>query len=242
MFISLMQRVDKLTSHSVGAILLLCAADSWYYGSLTLTPLNFVITNLSSVSLFYGSSAWHYYLTQGIPILCGTVTPFALHAIYKYFRLQNQNQTQVRRIAGLVVWTVLIYSLAGHKEWRFIHPLLPLFHILAAVSLIDSHDIFGRHVPNRSDKASKVPLLRKTRGGYWLIFVLNLPPLLYLMLFHSKAQIDVMYYLRSLSADDVRSIGFLMPCHSTPWQAYLHQPPLADSGRLWALGCEPPVG
>ena len=219
---------------------MLCAIDSWYYGSLTFTPLNFVITNLSSVSLFYGSSAWHYYLTQGIPILCGTVTPFVFHAIYKYRHLQNQ--TQVRRIAGLVVWTVLLYSLAGHKEWRFIHPLLPLFHILAAISLIDSHLVLGRHAVSRSGKTSKASLLLKTHGSYWLIFVLNLPPLLYLMLLHSRAQIDVMYYLRSLNADDVRSIGFLMPCHSTPWQAYLHQASLTDSGRLWALGCEPPVG
>ncbi|KAI0086193.1 glycosyltransferase family 22 protein [Irpex rosettiformis] len=226
----------------VGAITLLCAVDSWYYGSLTLTPLNFAITNLSSVSLFYGSSAWHYYLTQGIPILCGSVTPFALQAIYKYSRHQNQNQNHVRRMTGLVVWTVLIYSLAGHKEWRFIHPLLPLFHILATISLIDSHDILGRRAVSRSTTASKASLLPKTRGSYWLVFVLNLPPLLYLMLLHSKAQIDVMYYLRSLNADDIRSIGFLMPCHSTPWQAYLHQASLTDSGRLWALGCEPPVG
>ena len=52
-----------------------------------------------------------------------------------------------------------------------------------------------------------------------------------------------MSYLRSLSLNggEVRSIGFLMPCHSTPWQSHLHNPQLDHPGKLWAIGCEPPL-
>jgi len=52
-----------------------------------------------------------------------------------------------------------------------------------------------------------------------------------------------MGYLRSLARDggEVRSIGFLMPCHSTPWQSHLHNPQLDHPGKLWAIGCEPPL-
>ncbi|KAI0691035.1 glycosyltransferase family 22 protein [Cytidiella melzeri] len=224
----------------IGAISLLCGLDTWYYGSLTLTPLNFLATNLSSVSLFYGSSAWHYYLTQGIPILCGTAAPFALQSTYHH--LYPGSRASVKRMIGLIVWTVLIYSLPGHKEWRFIHPLLPLFQILAAISLVDSHNIFGHIGADGHDKPSRAAFLPRIRRVYWLLFVLHILPLPYLMRWHSRAQVDVMHYLRDLAPEDTRSIGFLMPCHSTPWQAYLHSPLLADPGRLWALGCEPPVG
>ncbi|PSR83059.1 hypothetical protein PHLCEN_2v5863 [Hermanssonia centrifuga] len=61
------------------------------------------------------------------------------------------------------------------------------------------------------------------------------------MFAHGRAQVDVLYHLRSLSPHEVRSIGFLMPCHSTPWQAYFHAASLADDRLLWALGCEPPL-
>ncbi|KAK1234961.1 glycosylphosphatidylinositol anchor biosynthesis [Marasmius sp. AFHP31] len=53
--------------------------DTLYYGQATLTPFNFLKTNLSSVSLFYGSNPWHFYISQAIPILCTTAIPFVLH-------------------------------------------------------------------------------------------------------------------------------------------------------------------
>lgn len=36
----------------------------------------------------------------------------------------------------------------------------------------------------------------------------------------------------------IDSIGFLMPCHSTPWQSYLHR---NDIKKLWAITCDPPL-
>jgi GPI mannosyltransferase 3 len=34
------------------------------------------------------------------------------------------------------------------------------------------------------------------------------------------------------------SVGFLMPCYSTPWQVYLQRPDV----EAWKLTCEPPLG
>jgi len=34
------------------------------------------------------------------------------------------------------------------------------------------------------------------------------------------------------------TVGFLMPCHSTPWRSHL----VFSGIKAWALGCEPPVG
>lgn len=220
---------------AIGSI---CGFDTLYYGRFTFTPFNFVLTNLSSVSLFYGSSPWHYYLTQGLPILCTTALPFAAHGIW--LSIGPQGTPASGHLVGLLLWSIGIYSLAGHKEWRFLHPLLPLLHLFAAKSLVDLyHRAIAYRTPRGQNK--RVPML-PVKTLHFCLLLLNIPALVYLMIFHSRAQIDVIHYFRSFPEDDVHSVGFLMPCHSTPWQAYLHKPTWSDSQRFWALGCEPPLG
>ncbi|TCD66007.1 glycosylphosphatidylinositol anchor biosynthesis [Steccherinum ochraceum] len=216
---------------SIGNITLgfIAALDSIYYGQRTFTPLNFLLTNLSSVSLFYGSNPWHYYVLQALPILCTTTLPFVLHGAWLFTKQQQAGASKV--LLGLCAWTIAIYSIAGHKEWRFIHPLLPLLHIMAAKSVVDSS-----HRPQGEKKTT-----RSIRLSYVWLVSLQLPLIVYIVWFHARAQIDVMHYFRSLSSTEVKSAGFLMPCHSTPWQAYLHRPEWSDEGRYWSLGCEPPL-
>ncbi|KAH9843180.1 Alg9-like mannosyltransferase family-domain-containing protein [Rhodofomes roseus] len=201
--------------------------DSAYYGSPTCTPLNFLRTNLSSVSLFYGISQWHYYFSQAIPILCTSALPFVLHGAWLAMWSPNP---ALKVLLGLIGWTIGVYSLAGHKEWRFIHPLLPLMHILAAKSLVDV-------TPRSSGRPAAVSIRKSHRA----LLLTTLPLAVYVVLFHSQSQIEVVHYLGDLPSEELHSVGFLMPCHSTPWQAYLHRPDLASPGRLWALGCEPPI-
>ncbi|RPD66390.1 glycosyltransferase family 22 protein [Lentinus tigrinus ALCF2SS1-7] len=214
---------------AIGSITLasIFALDTAYYGERVFTPLNFLLTNASSVSLFYGTSPWHYYVTQAIPILCAPMIPWFLEGAYQASKPASSRP--LKTLLGLIVWTLTVYSIAGHKEWRFIHPLLPCMHILAASSLADS--VGGDSQQN--------PFRRLSASHYFL--ALSIPAIGYVMLFHERAQIEVIHYIRSLPAEQSISIGFLMPCHSTPWQAYLHRPDLADDGRLWALGCEPPL-
>lgn len=211
---------------AIGSVTLLStvALDSAYYGALTLTPLNFLRTNLSSVSLFYGSSPWHYYISQALPILCSMALPYVLQGAWQ---AAHTTGLASKTMLSLVVWTIGVYSLAGHKEWRFIHPLLPLMHVLAAKAIVDTN-------PTRRGSSIFSKYYRQ-------VVLLGLPAIVYVSVFHSRAQIDVMHYLRRLPSEEAHSVGFLVPCHSTPWQAYLHRPDLADPGRLWALGCEPPL-
>ncbi|KAL5529188.1 hypothetical protein ACEPAG_5162 [Sanghuangporus baumii] len=215
--------------------------DSLYFGRVTFTPLNFVRTNLSSVSLFYGQAPWHYYLTQGLPILLNVCLPSFIFGSYYAFKRGLRLQ---RTLLALIVWTISVYSLLGHKEWRFLHPILPLMIILSAKSLVDSstmskaarNDADKSKALSSSVKSKSVPISLKTK----VICALGILPGLYVMLFHGRAQISVMSYLRSLDSSILHSVGFLMPCHSTPWQAYLHRPEL-EEGLLWALSCEPPL-
>jgi len=237
------------------ALVSLFILDTLYYRKPTFTPLNFLVVNLSHVSLFYGSNPWHYYLTQALPILCTTALPFVLHGISS--AVLNRNAVALRRMLATIVWSIGVYSMAGHKEWRFLHPILPLLHIFAAKSLVD---LSGRTVQKKSKKKSKKKVksaealsrrslaqnilssLPPIRPSFLIFLSLTVPASLYAVLFYCSAPIGVMSYIRGFPKDELRNgtLGFLMPCHSTPGHAYLHRKELARGG-MWALGCEPPL-
>ena len=138
-------------------------------------------------------------------------------------------------VVHLILLMVSVHSLPGHKEWRFLHPILPLMITLSAKSLVDSDTakIFGRE---SLEKPKSYSVGWKTKG----LCALGVLPGLYIIRFHGGARVSVMSYLRSLELPVLRSVGFLMRCHSTPWQAYLHIPELSE-GYMWDLSCEPPL-
>jgi phosphatidylinositol glycan class B len=211
------------------ALASLTLLDSFYYQRLVITPLSFVLANASPVSLFYGSAPWHYYLTQALPLLCGFAFPFALLGMRLVWKERNSNGLTALAFVG---WSLFIYSCAGHKEWRFLHPILPLFHIFAAKYLVDAYH--SRTTKLHSSPRHRLPILH----SHILILCFALPLIVYTTLFHSHAQVSVLRYLHALPSSDLRSVGFLTPCHSTPGQSHLHRRDL----DFWALGCEPPLG
>jgi len=176
---------------------------------------------------------WHYYLTQAYPILLTTCLPFFFHGATLHFRSlstrHDSSSAKLTTLMGVIIWATAIYSLAGHKEWRFLHPLLPVMHLFCTKSLL--------HLTvEQTTRHKSIP------PRYLALVLLQIPGMIYVALFHGRAQIGVMHFLRSISPANLTSVGFLMPCHSTPWQAYLHRADLAATGRMWALGCEPPLG
>lgn len=198
------------------------------------------------MSLFYGSNSWHYYLTQALPILCTTAIPFTLHGIY--VTITNWADAALTNMLCLITWTITIYSFAGHKEWRFIHPLLPLFHIFAAKSLIALSSTLKARTVRADTKQNKkhisIRLIPPLRYPYIVLLLSTLPASVYVVFFYCSAPISALSYLRLLPVNATtngqqqpQSVGFLMPCHSTPGQAYLHRP----TWEIWALGCEPPL-
>jgi len=231
--------------HSSLTLVAIFALDSAFYGRPTLSLVNFLQVNASSVSSFYGSSPWHYYLLQALPVLCSTSLPFVLHGM----RLALKNdEVKMKTMLGCIIWTLAVFSCIGHKEWRFLHPLLPMLHIFASRSLVELYHRSAeaeidpqKHERNSAAKRVAIfPLPIRTRD--LCLLLLAIPASIYVVFFHCVGQLQVMSYLRSLPPENLTSVGFLTPCHSTPWQAYLHRPELALPGRMWALGCEPPLG
>jgi phosphatidylinositol glycan class B len=105
-------------------------ADRIGYGEWNVTVLNFLRFNvLDSHSQLYGSHPWHWYFTQGVPTLLGTMLPFAALGLWR--RRASHRHTLV----WLAFWTLCCYSLIAHKEFRFVLPLLPIGNVYAGVGL-----------------------------------------------------------------------------------------------------------
>ena len=63
---------DKIIKRILGFSIVV-AVDSYIYGKLIITPIAFIQVNvLNSTSHFYGTSKFHYYISQAWPILLNT--------------------------------------------------------------------------------------------------------------------------------------------------------------------------
>lgn len=260
----------SLRVHRCSAILVSLYLDTTFYGTPSFTPLRFLHTNVfQSISLFYGANAWHFYLSQAVPILLATQLPFFLDGVCssgsRRLAAAVQNERALSALVVTLGTTLGAYSLLSHKEWRFIHPLLPIMHLFVAYSLVRREPTSPQTTPRHHvSLQSRLARVLRIRPSHALVVGFSLLPAFYLTAFHGLAQNTVMSHLRSELERDATTLagrsrtsstlGFLMPCHSTGWQAFLHRPEMEEEEeggaagafdktktRLWMLTCEPPI-
>ena len=234
--------------------------DRVYYGTWTLPPLRFLYFNVAqSLAIFYGHNRPDYYITEGLPLLLTTALPFTLIGVWDVLRpshsaaispngsgsketgegRHHHGSIQSDRLSGgaadvlklfacITIFLTLTMSFIAHKEMRFLFPILPMLHVLAARPLAR---VFPRHLtPPR-----KLLLC--------ILVALNVSIAVYTSQYHQRGVIDVLHYIRksneagSAIASRNTTVGFLMPCHSTPWRSHLVHPTI----NAWALTCEPPL-
>ncbi|KAL9127474.1 MAG: hypothetical protein Q9217_003656 [Psora testacea] len=231
--------------------------DLFYYRQLTFPPLRFLYFNIAqSLAIFYGRNRWDYYLTEGLPLLLTTFLPFGVLGIYHGLSPPSNNppftnnstrtQTIKYQLAATSIIVPLILSLISHKEVRFIYPLLPLLHLLAASPFT------AFFLPAISPAISRRSPYNMKRFLLGLILLINAAIALLTTTSHQTAPLSVMTYLRHQHtthyltqpppstlppAPSTMTVGFLMPCHSTPWRSHL----VFRSIKAWALTCEPPI-
>ena len=216
--------------------------DRLFYGAWTFPPVQFLYFNIAqSLAIFYGANDFHYYLSQGLPLLLTTALPFTLYGLYRTLQQQRGSaprwQTVQSQLALVCVVMPLVLSIISHKEVRFIYPLLPCLHLLSAQPLVDFFDpCISRTGSLQTPR--KLPLT--------FILIANAVIALYTTVHHASGTINIMDYLRAQHEQHVPStsppgtgitVGFLMPCHSTPWRSHLVHPTI----EAWALTCEPPI-
>ena len=145
------------------AILICVLADSWFYGKFVFTPYNYFFANIvNHKAADFGVQPWWYYFSVFIHEVS---LPFGILLLLLFFI------GLIKRPKDPIVWCLIPFLIAhfyiGHKEPRFLFPILFLFTYLT---------VFGIEYLVMISKAQK----------YWrLIFILivacNLPPLLYNM-------------------------------------------------------------
>lgn len=180
--------------------------DRWMYGTWVIVPLNFVKFNfLSSGGDYYGTHVWHWYLSQGFTVMLFTFLPFSFVGAI---------MSKQWKLSGLIAWVLGVYSLLGHKEFRFVLPVLPIALMFSGYSLAR----IG--VPKRT----RYTCLSKKSVLVFLLLITNLPMALYMSLVHQRGTEDVMNHLSVEAArGKVRSILFFTPCHATPYYSTLHR-------------------
>ncbi|RKP10000.1 Alg9-like mannosyltransferase family-domain-containing protein [Thamnocephalis sphaerospora] len=198
----------------LGAMLL---TDYAYYGRWVFVPYEFIHVNIvRGISAFYGHHQWHWYFTQGAPALLTSVTPLV---VYGMWLAKPALRTPGYASFGLL----MVYSMLAHKEFRFIYPVLPIGLAYAA---------------HAAQAIWSWPLLQSRRSIRILcIAAIILPNLILgplLTTVHQRGVINVMDWLRVQPT--LRSVGYLMPCHSTPFWSRLHR-----RVPMWFLTCEPPA-
>lgn len=206
----------------MAVFLLNVSIDFYFYGEITIPLINFIKFNVTSpLANFYGSSPWHFHLFQSVPIILGYNLLFFVpgmfcHLSHKKFTSFATNP--FFQIKMIILLNVLVFSLTTHKEFRFIYPLQPFFMTVS---------VFALH------KLKWYQYSRMT----WILPLASVVLSLLVSSFQESGSIEVMKFLHN-EPFDLKSVGFIMPCHSTPWQSYLHRQDIPD---LWAITCEPPL-
>lgn len=86
--------------------------DRLMYGSWVIVPLNFLKFNfLSSGGDYYGTHPWHWYFTQGFTVMVFTFLPLMFAGMF---------MSKEWKFSGLIAWVLGIYSVLGHKEFRYL--------------------------------------------------------------------------------------------------------------------------
>ncbi|XP_012971538.1 GPI mannosyltransferase 3 [Mesocricetus auratus] len=176
--------------------------DRIFFGQWTLVQFNFLKFNvLQNLGTFYGSHPWHWYFSQGFPVVLGTHLPFFIHGCFLAPR-------RLHILLLTVLWTLLVYSMLGHKEFRFIYPVLPFCMVFCGYSL------------------AHLKAWRKAALSFLLLS--NTLLALYTGLVHQRGTLDVMHHIQHVcprGPDPASaSVFIMMPCHSTPYYSHVHCP------------------
>ncbi|KAJ2583549.1 glycosylphosphatidylinositol anchor biosynthesis [Coemansia sp. RSA 1836] len=223
------------------AVALMLVIDRLGYQRWVFPPYQFYLFNVhEGLATWFGESPPLYHLYVSLPILFTSMLPFVLHGTY--IAIARGCATVQPALVALAA--MFVFSLVSHMEYRFLYPLLPIGFMYAAVSI---NSLVGG-LSNNADAGSsdnvasakpegKSRRLWTVRNIVAYLLVTNAPAMLYLNLVHQRGVIDVIAYLRTeAQSRRVEDIGFLMPCHSTPYYSHLHQ-----STPMWFLSCEPPL-
>ncbi|XP_050525258.1 GPI mannosyltransferase 3 [Daktulosphaira vitifoliae] len=204
----------KYISTGLVLIILSLLIDSYFHGSIVFTQWNFLLFNvIKKVNEHYSTEHWSWYFTCGLPPILGPIFILFVFVIFK--KIIYYNFTSIHnKLFITIMWSLFIFSLIGHKEHRFLLPLIPMILFMTSDYI--------HYICTNFKKVT------------FFVIIMNNVILIYLGRYHQIGSINVMSYLTTLPLTS--EILFLMPCHSTPLYSHLHR---NISTKI--LTCEPNI-
>lgn len=160
-----------------------------------------ICLNLSRSGSFYGTHPWYWYIIAAVPTLAHAYMPLVIGGVI---------YAPKKYLLAAMGWYIFVFSFISHKEFRFLLPILPVMLIYAGYFM----DMLNARRAKGSRSLLSHPL-------FVLLVVANLGMAMYFSTLHQRGTTDVMWYIQQNS--NVNDVMFLMPCHSTPFYAYVHK-------------------
>jgi len=223
--------------------------DRIVLGEWIFVPWNFIQFNvLRGVGNFYGVHPFYWYIVSALPVILLSLLPVFAYGIIQLMSSQvlfDQQSSNVsnqvgRRVlyfhsAGQILIAIFgligILSVLGHKEFRFLFPVVPLMMIVCGFGIsvfLYPYEVNLKGVKSKSSF--------NWRHLFVIgIFIANLPMLVYFSRMHQVGTIHALEFLQSQPT--VESVYFLLPCHQTPYFSFIHR-----NITLGFPDCSPPVG
>ncbi|KAJ6435553.1 hypothetical protein OIU84_000701 [Salix udensis] len=205
--------------HFVSISVTSTGAIAFTFAIISFSELHFWLCLVSYSLLVFshlGFGAWAFMFIgsfDGFTVMLFTFLPFSIAGSIKSKRW---------KLSGLIAWVLIVYSVQGHKEFRFVLPMLPIALMFSGYSL----SVMAKADSDSRRKGSpESHMKRPSKVGFAIFFLLatNIPMALYMSLVHQRGTEDVMIYLsKEAQNQKVKGILFLMPCHATPYYSTLH--------------------
>lgn len=186
--------------------------DSYFYGKLTTSWWNFLQWNLiEGISGHYGKEAWHFHLSKTLPLMVNTMGIYLMTGIWRVYFGGDSNRKQILIISTIYL---VLSSLQGHKETRFLAPIHPLFLTFAAHGAQQLAVITGK---NKFKSFLRILLI--------LVVLSQIPIAWFYSRIHFTGAYSIVDKLRTRvdQSKNRSSAYFLVPCHVTPYLGYLHR-------------------
>uniref|UniRef100_A0A6N2M2E2 Mannosyltransferase n=1 Tax=Salix viminalis TaxID=40686 RepID=A0A6N2M2E2_SALVM len=126
-----------------------------------------------------GFGAWAFMFIgsfDGFTVMLFTFLPFSIAGSIK---------SKCWKLSGLIAWVLIVYSVQGHKEFRFVLPMLPIALMFSGYSLsvMEKADSDSRRKGSLDSH-----MKRPSKVGFAIFFLLatNIPMALYMSLVHQR--------------------------------------------------------
>ena len=168
---------------SISVLLCICI-DRWFYGNWVLTPVNYFTTQIiHDVVSYWGVTPWwnyfYLFILQGFPPISILLLAFFFIGIYK-------------SPTNIFVWSILPFLIGhcaiGHKEMRFMFPMMFGLIYLAAIGIDHLHGL---------KKYEKVG-----RYLFFLSVMINVPLLILRMISPAQEAVNCYSFLFRYSSEE----------------------------------------